>query len=439
MQYYDERRNFTLTATGDLFVSRKLSHYDEPCHSKLWDVLFSANIRFTNFEQLIHEHKGFPVAESGGTYAQLDRWMIDELKWMGFNLINIANNHSLDYGTEAMLRTKELLTEAGLCHAGVGRNLAEARSPAYLDIKEGRVSFLAASSTFASHARAGDQRPDMQGRPGLNPVRFKTKHVVSADDLATLKAISANVGLEARKAYMVQAGWQPADGEGELSFAGQKFVSGAKPGIFTEVDKADLAGNVKWIADARRQSDFVAFSMHWHESGDTPWQPASFHQGFARACIDAGVDAFLGHGPHIMRGIEIYRKRPIFYSLGNFVFQNDLVYKFPADSYERVGLDHYATPADYYDKRSDNGKKSFAAAERYWQSFVPKCRYENGTLVELALYPITLGFGKARTVRGRPLLATGEAAENIIVQLAELSQPFGTEIVFDGDIGIVKL
>ncbi len=439
MHYYDEKRNFTLTVTGDLFVGRKLSLYDEPEYAKLWDIVRDAHIRFTNFEQLIHEHRGFPVAESGGTYAQLGPWIIDELKWMGFNLLNIANNHSLDYGTEAMLRTKELLTEADLCHAGVGKNLAEARSPAYLDIKEGRVSFLAASSSFASHGRAGDQRPDMQGRPGLNPVRFKTQHVVSPEDLSALKKISTNIGLEGRKSYMVQSGWQPADKEGELTFAGQKFVVGEKPGVYTEVEKADLDGNIKWISDARRQSDFVAYSMHWHESGDTPWQPASFHQGFARACVDAGVDAFLGHGPHIMRGIEIYKKRPIFYSLGNFVFQNDLVYKFPADSYDRVGLDHYATPADYYDKRSDNGKKSFPSAERYWQSFVPKCRYEAGELVELTLYPITLGFGKSRTVRGRPLLASGDAAENIISQLADLSKPFGTEIVFDGKAGIVKL
>nr|WP_318528309.1 CapA family protein [Mesorhizobium sp. ZC-5] len=52
-------------------------------------------------------------------------------------------------------------------------------------------------------------------------------------------------------------------------------------------------------------------------------EPPDYQQSFARKMIDAGADAYVGHGPHLPRGIEIYKGRPIFYSLGNF-FYDDL-------------------------------------------------------------------------------------------------------------------
>ena len=439
MEYNDEKRNIILTATGDIFITRKLSPYTEPAYAELWDIFQSGDIRFTNLEMLIHEFAGHPVAESGGTYTQVDPTIVKELEWAGFNLISRANNHTLDYSVEGLRRTSELLDQAGFCHAGAGENLADARSPRYLDLNEGRVGFLSACSSFASFGRAGEQRPDLIGRPGLNPVRYKTYYVVGEEHMAQLRTVSESIGNEERKRYAIQNGWIKPDKEGELILAGARFVLGERSGIYTEVDKSDLEGNVKWINDARRQSDFVVYSMHWHEGGDISETPAMFHQGFARACIDAGVDAFIGHGPHILRGIELYKDKPIFYSLGNFVFQNETVRKLPADVYERTELDHHATPADYYDKRSDGDKKGFPAKDKYWQSVLPWCRYEGGKLVELKLYPVALGYGKPRTVRGRPLLAKGELAEEIIEQITALSRPFGTEITFQDGIGLVKL
>jgi poly-gamma-glutamate synthesis protein (capsule biosynthesis protein) len=439
LEYHDERRDFTLTATGDLFITRKLSPYTEQAYLRLWDIVRSANIRFTNFEMLIHEFEGYPVAESGGTYTQVDPSIIDDMLWAGFNLLSLANNHSLDYALGGMMRTIELLDEAGLCHAGTGENLSDARSPRYLDLDEGRVALLSASSTFASFGRAGEARRDLMGRPGLNPVRYSTYYVIDQAAFNQLRQVSENMGLEAMKREYIAAGYLKPDKEGEINFAGSRFVVGDKPGVYTEIDKSDQDGNLKWISDARRQSDFVVFSLHAHEGGMDRWQPATFHQPFARACIDAGTDAFLGHGPHFVRGIEIYKQKPIFYSLGNFVFQNETVRKLPADSYERMGLDDNATPADYYDKRSNYDQKGFPADAKYWESFVPWCRYEGGALVECRLYPVTLGFGKPRTVRGRPMLAEGQLAEKIIAKVAELSKPFGTEIRYEDGVGIVLL
>lgn len=439
MQYNDEMRNFTLTATGDLFITRKLSPYTEPAYLKLWDIVRDANIKFTNFEMLAHDFDGYPVAESGGTYAQVDPDIMDEMLWAGFNLFSLANNHSLDYGVGGMMRTMELFDEVGLCRAGVGENLSDARSPRYLDLNEGRVGFIAAASSFASHGRAGEQRRDVMGRPGLNPVRYNTYYVVSPADLERLRQVSESSGFEAIKKEYVAAGWLAPDKPNEINFAGVRFVAGDKPGVFTEVNREDLEGNVKWISDAARQSDFVVYSLHCHEGGTDRWEPATFHQPFARACVDAGADVFLGHGPHFIRGIEIYKHKPIFYGLGNFVFQNETVRKLPADVYEKTGLDDTATPADYYDKRSNNDKKGFPSDAKYWESFLPWCRYEDGKLVELKIYPVTLGFGKRRTVRGRPQLASGELAEKILNKTAELSRPYGTKMVIRDEVGIVEL
>ncbi|MGI6357171.1 MAG: CapA family protein [Bacillota bacterium] len=439
MRYNDEARDFVLTATGDIFITRKLSPYTEPAYRELWQVLQSGDVRFTNLEMLIHEFVGHPVAESGGTYTQTDPTVISELQWAGFNLLARANNHSLDYSIEGLRRTSQLLDQAGFCHAGVGENLADARSARYLDLDQGRVGFLAACSTFASFGRAGEQRPDSVGRPGLNPVRYQTYYVVSPEQLAALRQISESVGNEARKRRAIQNGWGRPDKVGEVTIAGTRFVAGERPGTYTEVNQDDLQGNVKWISDAKRQSDFVVYSMHWHEGGSTPEQPATFHFDYAHACIDAGVDAFIGHGPHIMRGIEIYQGKPIFYSLGNFVFQNETVRKLPADVYEKTGLDHYATPADYYDRRSLGDQRGFPAQAKYWESVLPKCRYQGGELVECLLYPVTLGFGKRRTVRGRPMLAKGDLAEQILKQIIQLSAPFGTQISIENGIGVVRL
>jgi len=439
VEYNDEKRNFTLTATGDLFITRRLSPYTEPAYLKLWDIVRAADIRFTNLEMLIHEFEGYPVAESGGTYAQVDPACVDDLLWAGFNLLSRANNHSLDYGVGGMMRTSELLDEAGLCHAGAGENLSDARSARYLDLDQGRVALISASSSFASSGRAGEQRRDVTGRPGLNPVRYGTYYVVDEPSLTKLAEVSEVLGLTEMIREFRAAGWMPPEKPGELNIGGLRFVVGEKPGIYTQVNQADLEGNLKWIRDAARQSDFVVFSLHAHEGAMDRRHPATFHGPFARACIDAGVDAFIGHGPHFVRGVEIYRQRPIFYSLGNFVFQNETVRKLPADVYEKTGLDDTATPADYYDKRSDNDRRGFPADPKYWESFLPWCRFENGALAECRLYPVTLGFGKRRTVRGRPMLAAGEDGERIIAKVAELSRPLGTEISYADGVGIVRL
>lgn len=441
MLYNEESGNMTLAATGDLLITRRLSPYKEPKYLELFDIIRSADIRFTNLEMLVHDYDGYPAAESGGTYCVTEPFMVEELKWAGFNLFGCANNHSLDYGPGGLISTIEHLNKAGLVNAGIGRNMAEARMPGYLDTAAGRAAVISASSSFASFGRAGHSRRDSIGRPGLNSLRYNTYFVVDEASMQKVKDLSAALGFEALKKKAAQSGFARDEGlkENEFKLFQYKFVLGDKPGVYTEVHRGDADENLRWIKDASRQADWVVYSLHTHESDMDREVPAKFVPPFARECIDAGACAFVGHGPHILRGMEIYKGAPIFYSLGNFVFQNETVRKLPYDIYEQYNLDDNATPADLYDARTNKDTRGFPADRMYWEAVLPFCRWENYKLVEVKLYPITLGYSKRRTLRGRPLIAEGELAEKIIGDMIRLSEPFGTKIECRNGIGIVKV
>ncbi len=433
----------TLAATGDSLITRPLKVYKEKPFLALRDLLQDVDVAFTNLEMIFHTFtEGYPAAESGGTYMAADPALLDDLQWMGFNLYAAANNHSMDWAEGGLLSTIAALEQRRLAYAGIGRNLAEARSPVYLETPQGRVAMISITSTFPAWARAGDQRLDTKGRPGVNPLRFETQYTVSAKHLAILKEISEAIGLEAQKAQRRATGFAVPDDTEFFHFLNQKFQEGKAVGFRTIPHQGDMEGNLHWIADAQRQADWVFVSLHAHEGRLDKEDPADFIRTFARACIDAGADGFLGHGPHLLRGIEIYKNKPIFYSLGNFIFQNETVRRLPSDIYETYNLGMEATPSAVYDARTVDAQgktKGFPADARYWESVVAVCTFDEHQVSRIELHPITLGFGNPRPRRGRPQLAEGTLARKIIKHLADLSAPFNTLIEFQKGIGIVKI
>jgi hypothetical protein len=173
--------------------------------------------------------------------------------------------------------------------------------------------------------------------------------------------------------------------------------------------------------------------LHAHEQLGSKEVPAEFMGAFAREMIDAGADLVVGHGPHLLRGLELYKGKPIFYSLGNFIGQNELVAKIPADGYERFRAEPDLTPGQVYQKRTQGDQAGFPADRRYWESIVPTLAYEGGqngrmTLRSIELVPISLGWKDARHRRGRPRLAGMQEGNAILDRFAELSRPFGTEL-----------
>ncbi len=425
-------RSFTIAATGDALVTMRVGRTADPRFHALIDLLRSADVRFTNLEGTLHEFAGAPQAASGGTYVCGHPGVIEDLKGMGFNLYSAANNHMVDWGEGGLFATMETLDRAGVTYAGIGRHLHDARAPRYLETPVGRVALLAATSTFPPHSLAGEQRPDCQGRPGVNPLRFQEIVDVEAGTLAQLGDLSRRLGLGAVRDLRIRLGFERPDPPGITTLFDRKFRLGDPVGMRTELHAGDLAGNLAWIRDARRQADWVVVSIHAHEMrGGEREQPAEFIPSFCRQAVEAGADVVVGHGPHLLRGLEVYRGKPIFYSLGNFIFQNETVLRQPADFYERLDLPPTATPADLFDARGARG--GFAADPVYWESIVPVCRFaKEGALEEIRLYPASLGHGAPRPQRGTPVRASGTAGRTIIERVAQLSPEVQVEWDEDG-------
>jgi hypothetical protein len=160
---------------------------------------------------------------------------------------------------------------------------------------------------------------------------------------------------------------------------------------------------------------------------------------FAHACIDAGADLFVGHGPHLLRGLEIYEGKPIFYSVGNFIFQYETMERVGADDFDNLRVEPHWTPGQVMANLHHNLDRGFPADERYWETVLPICTFEGDALRGIALHPLTLGFGEPVWQRGTPRLAFGERGEKTLARFAELSEPYGTCIDITGSVAQVRV
>lgn len=445
---------FSFALTGDSIITRKLSVYKEPAFLAMIELIRGADAAFTNLEMLFHDYETYASHASGGTYMRAAPALVNELTWAGFDMVARANNHTGDYGPDAMRLTTKYVAAAGLVQAGVGESLNEAREPRFLETAKARVALISAASTFPEHARAGRSRGDMPARPGLNPLRFTTTYVTTADGLAKLRdAVEAagfaggrgggppaGSGQGGRGASSTGSG-QGAPGPPALTVFGTRVIAGDKPGVHTEPNKQDLDDIAAAVKGAARMADYTIVTIHAHESvrGDRT-APAEFLVTFARAMVDAGADLFVGHGPHVLRGIEVYKGKPILYSLGDFIFQNDTLDRLPSENYEQYNLGAQATVADFNMRRyGEDDSRGFVADPLIWESVVAVPRFRGKQLVELALHPISLGFKKPAAQRGRPLFADPELGKKILGDLVKASEPFGTRIEVRNGVGYVEV
>ncbi|MBY0497661.1 MAG: CapA family protein [Cyanobacteria bacterium] len=420
-----QRTPFTLALTGDSIIMQRLQVFKEPEFTRLFDLIRGADAAFTNLETLFHDYEAPPAHESGGTWMRTDPPILKELTWAGFDLVSRANNHAGDFGVVGAQITTKYVREAGLVDAGVGNSLAEAREAKFLETPNGRVALISAASTFTPHSRAGNTRGDMPARPGLSSLRFTTTYIVTPERLADLRRVASEL-----------SGNPPGTGD-TLNFGGRRYVAGPKPGTRTEPNKQDVEEIARVVKSASALADIVIVSLHCHEGGANRSVPADFIPIFAKAVIDAGADVFVGHGPHVLRGIEIYKGKPIFYSLSNFIFQNETVLRMPEDSYEEYALNADAQPADYLDARYDKNRRSFPSDREYWDSVAVVTKWDGGKFLEAELHPITLGFQTPRSERGRPKLASGADAARILEMMTARSKAFGATVTVRNGIGIV--
>jgi poly-gamma-glutamate synthesis protein (capsule biosynthesis protein) len=451
MTYSAEAGNFSIALAGDCMLTRRVSVFDEPAFLALVKIFRDCDAGTANLETVVRRWDEGNPGITTGTFMTTPPDYLDEFKWLGINMVTCANNHAFDYGEGGLMATVRHLDAAGITHSGSGANAAEARMPGYLDTRGGRVAVLGTTATFRPWNRAGVQRSDLRGRPGVNAFGFKNTYTVDGEAFEQIKRMSQGLGFEQKRARQKQhffseseLGVETAE---ETTLLNERFVRGNGFKVSSEGHKTDIDDNVRWIKEARRQADWVVFHFHSHEYGHGSLlsaktqaelsEPSDFAKAFARTAIDAGVDIFICHGSHTPLGIEFYKGKPIFYSVGNFIMMNETLPFFPAVAYERFGLGNDATPADFLDARTGNGKKGHVAHADYWQNFAATCHYAGGKLAEIRIHPIDQGFGRPRGQRGRPVLADKDMGGKIIARINELSKPYGVTVQNRDGVGVV--
>tara|TARA_B100000575_G_scaffold150619_1_gene120056 strand:+ start:2606 stop:3877 length:1272 start_codon:yes stop_codon:yes gene_type:complete len=421
-----------MALTGDAIITRKLSVYNEPPFLEMIKLIRSADVGFTNFEMLLHDYEPYPMHKSGGTYMRAKPSLAKELVWAGFDIVSTANNHTGDYGAEGMRLTLKYLNDYGLVNAGAGESLEEAREAKFIETSKSRVALISCASTFPDHSRAGTSRGDTNSRPGLSPLRFSTEFTVTKEIFRDI--INLKDELEPTKINK-----KDKNSLSEISFSGRNYKVGEKNEIITKVNQKDLNEIERVVKSSIHMADYTIVSIHAHESNQKKSVPAQFLIEFSRKMVDAGADVVVGHGPHVLRGIELYKGKPIFYSLANFMFQNETLLRVPEENYARYNLGNEAQINDWNAKRYANDTRGFPTEREIWESVVAVPKWNRGSLFKIELYPISLGFGAKRTVRGRPMLANKTLSRKIINDLIERSKPFGTKIEFSNGIGIINV
>ena len=443
---------FTLAAVGDCITSRPLAPLlkRDAGFAAVVRLLREADAAFGNFETVAVDVRSTRATPQGGT----DDWTLlslpevaKDLRALGFDLLSRANNHALDWGIEGMRESSRLLDEAGLVHAGAGEDRGQARAPRYFESEMGRVGLVSFASSFRDLADALPARAAAPGRPGLSALRTTRTTMVTADMMRSLLSLSR--ALEAgrsscepadREAEAAAPGAEAEEPPREMRLFGTTFRLGDRPGYRYEMDPGDLAEILRSIRQGKQHSDFLIATIHAHEQG-LGCEPGDFLPALAHAAIDAGADAFIGHGVHVLGPIEIYKGRPILYSLANF-FWSDIQEPLPADFYERnrdllaeaLGDPAAATDADLSALLNAQGFDD----ERVFQTVVAVSRFEGGRLSELRLHPVDLGYGLKLTRSGVPRLASPAAARAILERLQRLSRPYGTIIAIEQTVGVIR-
>jgi poly-gamma-glutamate capsule biosynthesis protein CapA/YwtB (metallophosphatase superfamily) len=335
-------------------------------------LLKGADVAFTNFEGTVAEpgqpNQDAPL-QGRGFVAPPEA--IEALKGVGFNLLALSNNHSADLKIPGIQNTLRVVSRLNLAHAGIGNTIKEAAAPAYLRTPKGTVALVAMASGLIPPGGSATAT-----RPGVNELR-------------------------------VEAGNKP-----------------------NEEDARNILDSIR---DAAKKADLVIVYQHNHVF-DKPFtaifeegmperlRPPDWIKKWAHAEIDAGADMIVMHGAPLLHGIEIYKGRPIFYDLGNFIFN--------------------VPPPLWYIQEP-----------LAWESAVPIVEFHGRHLRSIKIRPIVmnvLGNGQPDAqdlhannlflqTRGLPQLATGEKAGYILERIADYSRPFGTVVEVKADAGEIRL
>lgn len=426
------------TATGDSIVTRFLPADKEyEGFKEVRNFIMQGDCRLTNLETTVHNFESYAAAQSGGTWLCSPPGVLNDIKKFGINIVSTANNHALDYSFEGLLRTIDYLNAAELAFAGTGENLSAAASPVYMECSECRYAMISCTMTFNPGEMAGEQSRNLPGRPGVNGVRVAKKYRLPQQYLEQLRTISEVLHLNDYDNVIRQEGYLPQLEPGEQPFGKMTFEAAAIPEVVSVLNESDMERILSAIREACFMADYVMIAFHSHEvdgMNKADVDPASIE--FAHRCIDAGADAVIGTGVHLLRPMEIYNDRPIFYCLGNFINQLETVLRVPEDMFAKQKLGFDSTLDQLFNVRSDHGRRGLYYDPIMFESIIPYWEAENGKVKKITFMPIEEQFKLPRSRRGFPR-PKGDA--DIVERFAEMSKNFGVSIKIEKGFGIVTL
>ncbi|MBO5653783.1 MAG: CapA family protein [Clostridia bacterium] len=425
------------TAAGDVLCQRRMAE-DYDGFRQVKEFIERGDARFFNLETTVNrEGECYGNQFSGGTYIRCNPEVMRDVLKLGFNMTSFNNNHLMDFAHEGIFKTLEYVGETGIVHAGVGRNLHEASAPAYLDTKNGKVALVAVNTTFNPAIMAGEQSRRLPGRPGGNGITVTKRVVLPAEELEHIKRIGDACGINISKNIVRAEGYYPPLPDGMAELDELQFKLGDKPDIDYQPSAADVARAHAAIREARLKADYVMVSIHSHQlyGPDKETVPA-FLTELCRGFIDAGADAVVGHGPHLLRAMEVYREKPIFYCLGDFLIQLYDVEVAPEDFYKKYGMNSDASVIELLQKRSANFTRGLMEDDRMLETVIPYWETDGeGKLTHLELMPVKASKGEGKMLEGLPRPAKDTA---FMKKLAAMSKPYGVDVVEENGKWICK-
>jgi len=373
----------TITLTGQAMIRSDLRATAPSAVPRIQSLL-SGDVIFSNLEGAVAE-RGESVQEGRGFLTPPEA--LDALHTLGFNLLALSDNHAFDMKVTGIQNTLREIDSRKITHAGTGASLLEAAAPSYLHTPKGTVALVASASGLI--AEGGNATA---AHPGVNELR-------------------------------IEAG----DVENE-AFTDLPNAVANKP------NPEDARRILQSIREARKHADLVIVYQHNHVFGNKSFAtiftegmserlaPNDWLKAWTHAEVDAGADIVVMHGAPLLHGVEIYHGRPIFYCLGNFIY-------------------NVPPTLTYIDEPMN------------WESVVAEVDFQANNLRSITLHPVVLnniGDGQPDIhneyannefldTRGLPSPAVGSRATYILERLAELSKPFGTQFEIRGDAAQISL
>jgi poly-gamma-glutamate capsule biosynthesis protein CapA/YwtB (metallophosphatase superfamily) len=373
----------TITLAGQSMIRSDI-RATAPAAVPVIQGLLKGDVVFTNLESAVAE-KGETAQEGRGFLTPPEA--LDALKTFGFNLVALSGNHAFDLKVTGIQNTLREADSRKIVHAGTGNNAAEAVAPGYLHTPKGTIALIASASGLITPG--GRATAD---RPGVNELRVEA---------------------------------------GDIENEATEDLPGAPGNTPNQEDSQRILQSIR---DARQHADLVIVYQHNHvfsnhsfttiftEGLQERLAPNEWLRKWTHAEVDAGADIIVMHGAPLLHGVEIYHGRPIFYDLGNFIYN--------------------LTPTLTYIDEPMN-----------WESAVAYVQFQGKSLQSISFRPVALnnvGEGQPDIhdphtnnqfldTRGLPSPLTDARAGYILQRLADMSKPFGTTIEIKGDTAEIKL